>query len=124
MISSLWTRSDPVRLVPEAGEEGATAAGADLGGVPASQPRGEPQLRATRAEPGELTAEHLQRSSPGAPDGRKLPAVNRVAFSGQSPLRSPTRITPQPYPDHSAAHPSHVFPGLPFSTGSGLARPR
>ena len=74
MISSLWTHRDPVRLVPEAGEEGSAAAGADLGGVPASQPRGEPQLRAARAEPGERTAGHLrcpclgtpQRSSPGA----------------------------------------------------------
>lgn len=112
MISSLWTRSDPVRLVREAGEEGATAAGADLGGVPASQPWGEPQLRAARVEPGELTAEHLQPSSPGAPDGRKLPAVNHVAFSGQSPLKSPTLITPQPTPHTCSQDCPSPPPGL------------
>lgn len=49
---TLPTHRVPVRPVPEAGEEGATAAGADLGRVPAPQPRGELELRAACAESG------------------------------------------------------------------------
>lgn len=41
---TLWTRRVTVRPVPEAGEEGAPAAGAELGGGLAPQPRREPEL--------------------------------------------------------------------------------
>lgn len=54
---TLLTHRVTVRLVPEAGKEGATAAGTDLGRVPAPQSRGELELRAACAESGEDEAE-------------------------------------------------------------------
>lgn len=48
-----------VRPDSEVGEKGAPAAGADLGRGPAPQPRGKPDLRAARVEPGKDEAERV-----------------------------------------------------------------
>lgn len=94
-IGTLWTHRGTRRPVAEAGEEGAAAAGADLGGVPAPKPRRQPDLRAPRAEPGEGAAERVSKSVLGLP--QRLASRLQDGFLG-------TKSYTEPCYGHSPTH--------------------